>query len=123
MQDLLDHGEARKKEEEAEFARIDAEAKDERDKQEGLRGKVRPFHTQIVGAGDERTPQIFDVLDGPDARPAGSKPAAEYGLKDRVMHDLTLAGDLRLTQCPTCPGYGALGWPGQTKRSETGRYR
>lgn len=40
MQDLLDHGEARKKQEEAEFARIDAEAKDERDKQSGFRGKV-----------------------------------------------------------------------------------
>jgi len=43
MQDLLDHGEARKKQEEVEFARIDAEAKDERDKEEGLRGKVRPL--------------------------------------------------------------------------------
>jgi len=43
MQDLLDHGEARKKQEEAEFARIDAEAKDERDKQMGLRGKVCPL--------------------------------------------------------------------------------
>ena len=42
MQDLLDNGESRKKEEEAEFARIDAEAKDERDKQAGFRGKVRP---------------------------------------------------------------------------------
>lgn len=42
MQDLLDHGEARKRQEEAEFARIDAEAKDQRDKQAGLRGKVRP---------------------------------------------------------------------------------
>lgn len=41
MQDLVDHGEARKKLEEAEFARIDAEAKDERDKEAGLRGKVR----------------------------------------------------------------------------------
>jgi len=66
MQDLIDHGEARKKEEDAEFARIDAEAKEERDKQAGFRGK------------------ILDVLDGPDSRPAGSKPAAEYGLKDRV---------------------------------------
>jgi len=66
MQDLLDHGEGRKKLEEAEFARIDAEAKDERDKQMGFRGK------------------ILDVLDGPDPRLAGSKPAAEYGLKDRV---------------------------------------
>jgi len=66
VQDLLDHGEARKKEEEAEFARIDAEVKDKRDKEMGLRGK------------------ILDVLDGPDARPAGSKPAAEYGLEDRV---------------------------------------
>jgi len=66
FQDFLDHGEARKKREEAEFARIDAEAKDERDKRAGVRGK------------------IFDVLDGPDARPAGTKPAAEYGLKDRV---------------------------------------
>jgi len=37
----LDHGEARKKQEEAEFARIDAEVKDERDKEAGLRGKVR----------------------------------------------------------------------------------
>jgi len=44
MQDLLDHGEGRKKQEEAEFARIDAEAKDERDKEAGLRGKVRPLH-------------------------------------------------------------------------------
>jgi len=66
IQDLLDHGEARKKQEEAEFARIDAEAKDEHHKMLGLRGK------------------ILDVLDGPDARPAGSKPAAEHGLKDRV---------------------------------------
>jgi len=66
MQDLLDHGEARKKQEEAEFARIDAEAKDERDKEMGFRGK------------------ILDVLDGPDAQVAGSKPASEYGLKDRV---------------------------------------
>ena len=40
MQDLLDHGESRKKQEEAEFARIDAEAKDERDKKMGFRGKV-----------------------------------------------------------------------------------
>lgn len=40
VQDLLDHGESRKKQEEAEFARIDAEAKDERDKQMGFRGKV-----------------------------------------------------------------------------------
>jgi len=66
MQDLLDHGEGRKKQEEAEFARIDAEAKNERDKQLGFGGK------------------ILDVLDGPDARPAGSKPAAEQGLTDRV---------------------------------------
>jgi len=66
MQDLLDHGESRKKQEEAEFARIDANAKDERDKQAGFRGK------------------ILDVLDGPDPRLAGSKPASEYGLKDRV---------------------------------------
>jgi len=66
VQDLLDHGEARKRQEEAEFARIDAEAKDNRDEQAGFRGK------------------ILDVLDGPDARPAGSKPATEYGLKDRV---------------------------------------
>ena len=43
MQDLLDHGEGRKKQEEVEFARIDAEAKDERDKQSGFRGKVRPL--------------------------------------------------------------------------------
>ena len=43
MQDLLDHGESRKKQEEAEFARIDAEVKDERDKQMGVRGKVRPL--------------------------------------------------------------------------------
>lgn len=41
MQDLLDHGESRKKQEEVEFARIDAQAKDERDKQMGIRGKVR----------------------------------------------------------------------------------
>jgi hypothetical protein len=40
MQDLLDHGESRKEEEEVEFARIDAQAKDERDKQMGFRGKV-----------------------------------------------------------------------------------
>jgi len=37
----LDHGEAREKQEEAEFARIDAEAKDERDRQMGFRGEVR----------------------------------------------------------------------------------
>jgi len=43
MQDFLDHGEARKKQEETEFARIDAEAKDERDRQLGLRGKVGPL--------------------------------------------------------------------------------
>jgi len=66
VQDFLDHGEARKKQEEAEFTRIDAEAKDERDKELGFRGK------------------ILDVLDGPDPRLAGSKPASEYGLKDRV---------------------------------------
>jgi hypothetical protein len=42
VQDFLDHGEGRKKQEEAEFARIDAEAKDERDKQAGLHGKVCP---------------------------------------------------------------------------------
>jgi len=65
-QDFLDHGESRKKQEEAEYARIDAEIKTERDKQMGVRGK------------------ILDVLDGPDPRLAGSKPAAEYGLKDRV---------------------------------------
>jgi len=47
MQDLLDHGEARKKQEEAEFARIDAEAKDERDKEAGLRGKVRLLRIAI----------------------------------------------------------------------------
>lgn len=40
MQDLLDHGESRKRQEEAEFARIDASAKEERDKQMGFRGKV-----------------------------------------------------------------------------------
>lgn len=66
MQDLLDHGESRRKQEEAEFARIDAKAKDERDKQLGARGK------------------ILDILDGADARPQGSKPAYEDGLKDRV---------------------------------------
>lgn len=43
MQDLLDHGEGRKKQEEAEFARIDAEVKDERDKEMGFRGKVCPL--------------------------------------------------------------------------------
>jgi len=41
IQDFLDHGEAKKKQEEAEFARIDAAAKDERDQQAGVRGKVR----------------------------------------------------------------------------------
>ena len=91
MQDLLDNGEARKKQEEAEFARIDAEAKDERDKQAGLRGKVRPLWIEKSRiANHERTSQVFDVFDGPDARPAGSKPAAEDGLKDRVVHALTL---------------------------------
>lgn len=40
VQDFLDHGESRKKKEEAEFARIEAQAKDERDKQSGFRGKV-----------------------------------------------------------------------------------
>lgn len=90
MQDLLDHGEARKKQEEAEFARIDAEAKDERDKEMGFRGKVCPTHcSETVGVSDECILQILDVLDGPDAQLAGSKPATEYGLKDRVTHDLT----------------------------------
>jgi len=90
MQDLLDHGEARKKLEEAEFARIDAEAKDERDRQMGLRGKVCPLHSKIAYASYERVPQVFDVLDGPDTRLSGSKPASEYGLQDRVSHDLSL---------------------------------
>ncbi|KAF9788101.1 hypothetical protein BJ322DRAFT_1047018 [Thelephora terrestris] len=66
MQDLVDHGESRKRQEEAEYARIDAEARQERSKQLGLRGK------------------ILDVLDGSDPRHAGSKPASENGLKDRV---------------------------------------
>ena len=89
MQDLLDHGEARKKQEEAEFSRIDARAKDEQDKQMGFRGKVCPLSVNR-GGSNEYVPQILDVLDGPDARPAGSKPAAEYGLGDRVTHDPTL---------------------------------
>ncbi|KAF9653653.1 hypothetical protein BDM02DRAFT_1642962 [Thelephora ganbajun] len=66
VEDLLDRGEARKKQEEAEFARIDAEAKHERDKRLGFRGK------------------ILDVLGGPDPRLAESKPMTEYGLRDRA---------------------------------------
>jgi len=66
VQDLLDHGESRKKEEQAEFARIEAVAKAERDKQLGIRGK------------------ILDIFDGPDHRLSGSKPASEDGLKQRV---------------------------------------
>jgi len=58
MQDLLDHGEARKKQEDAEFARIDAEAKDERDKEAGLRGKVRPLH---ITTGRERRAYPTDL--------------------------------------------------------------
>lgn len=64
--DFLDHGESRSKQEEAEFARIDAKAKDERDKQMGFRGK------------------FFGVPDGPDSRPTGSEPASEHGLKAQV---------------------------------------
>ena len=56
MQDLLDHGEARKKQEEAEFARIDADAKEERDKQMGFRGKVRPLRSsELARASDNYT--------------------------------------------------------------------
>jgi len=56
MQDLLDHGEARKKQEEAEFARIDAEAKEERDKQMGFRGTVRPLgSSEIAHSNDDYT--------------------------------------------------------------------
>ena len=54
MQDLLDNGEARKKQEEVEFARIDAEVKDERDKQMGFRGKVRSVRLrETTHMGDE----------------------------------------------------------------------
>ena len=54
IQDFLDNGEARKKQEEAEFARIDAETKDERDKELGLRGKVRSVGSrETVYASDE----------------------------------------------------------------------
>jgi hypothetical protein len=91
MQDLLDNGEARKKQEETEFARIDAEAKDERDKEMGFRGKVCPLDMEKSRMGVTNISQILDVLDGPDARLAGSKPASEYGLKDRVRRDPNLA--------------------------------
>jgi hypothetical protein len=43
-----------------------------------------------VASGD-RIPQILDVLDGSDPRHAGSKPASENGLKDRVSLDMILA--------------------------------
>jgi hypothetical protein len=65
MQDLLDHGESRKKQEEAEFARIDAQAKDERDKEMGFRGKVRLYNainpwTRVTSVPDRSSMFLMD---------------------------------------------------------------
>ena len=63
-----------------------------------------------MGASDNCTPQILDVLDGPDPRPAGSNPAAENGLKGPVRRDLIL-----VATCDSCyvdsdvPGERTLG--------------
>jgi len=65
MHDLLDHGEEKRRLEEVEFARIDAQAAEEREKILGVRGK------------------LLDVIDG-KPNPSTSQGQKESGLKDKI---------------------------------------